>query len=50
MDKFGVVDTVYSKINLMHDWSSCTYTLNSNVIEIEDKDGCKFLLTIEDVN
>ena len=47
MNKFDIVDVVYSKINLMRDWSSCTYTLNSNVIEIEDKDGKKFLLTIE---
>ena len=48
MNKFENVDLVYTRINLDPFWKNCTYTLDTNLIEIEDKDGRKFLLTIED--
>ena len=44
MNTFQLSELIYDKINLDKAFKSCTTVLGSNVINIEDKDGNKFVL------
>ena len=49
MKESTLTELVYDKINLSKSFESCFVTLGTNVIQIKDKDGQKFVLTIEEV-
>ena len=42
------MELIYDKINLDKSFKSCTTVLGTNVTQIEDSDGNKFVLVTDD--
>lgn len=48
MNIFNLADLIYEEINLNRYFKSCTHALETNVIEITDKEGKKFLIIVQE--